>query len=54
MKNNQPFTFPATHVFQSKMVAASGTVTQVDSNIGVGTQAPPPINGGTAPALSSV
>ena len=39
----------ATHVFQNKMVAASGAVTQVASNNGVGTQSPPPINGVTAP-----
>ena len=32
------------------MLAASETVTQVASNNGGGTQAPPPINSNTAPA----
>ena len=32
------------------MVAESGIVPQVASNNGVGTQAPPPINGSTDPA----
>ena len=50
MTNNQPSTFPATHVFQEKMAAVSSTVTQVASNNGGDTQAPPPTNGGTAPA----
>ena len=48
-KNNQPFTLPATHAFQNKIVPASGTVPQVDSNNGVINQYPPPINDGTAP-----
>ena len=50
VKNNQPFTLPATHAFQNKMVPASGTVPQVDSNNGGSTQYPPPINGVTDPA----
>ena len=50
VKNNQPSTLPATHVFQKKMVAASGTVTQVASNNGGGNQSPPPIISGTDPA----
>ena len=41
---------PSTHVFQKKMVAERGTVTQVASNNGGGTQSPPPINFSTAPA----
>ena len=49
VQNNQPFTLPATHVFQNKMASASSTVPQVSSNNEVGTQAPPPINGGTYP-----
>ena len=49
VKNNQPFTLPATHVFQNKMVATIDTVTQAASNNGGGTQAPTPINIGTAP-----
>ena len=49
VQNNKPFTLPATHVFQKKMVAASGTFHQVDSNNGVGTQSLPPINDGTYP-----
>ena len=48
VKNNQPFTFPDTHVFQQKMTAASGTVTQVTSNNGGWTQALTSINVGTA------
>ena len=47
VKNNQPFTFPANHVFQKKMVEESGTVPQFASNNGGGTQSPPPINSGT-------
>ena len=49
MQNNQPLTFPATHLFQNKMVSASITVPQVASNNGGVTQDPLPINGGTAP-----
>ena len=49
MQNNQPFTLTNTHVFQNKMVAASGTVTQVDSNNIGGTQSLPPFNGDTYP-----
>ena len=48
MKNNQPFTLPAIHVFQNKMVSASYTVPQVDSNNVGGTQYLPPINYNTA------
>ena len=48
VKNNQPFTLPATHVFQNKMVAAIVTVTQVTSNNIVVTQYLSHINGGTA------
>ena len=50
VKNNQPFTLPATHVFK-KMVSGSNTVPQVASNNGGGTQYPPPINVGTSPDL---
>ena len=50
VKNNQPFTLPATHVFKNKMVASSVTVNQVALNNVGGTQAPPPINGDTTPA----
>ena len=39
----------ATHVFQKKMLASSGTFTQVASNNGGGNQSPPPINVGTSP-----
>ena len=49
VQNNQPFTLPATHSFQKKIVSASGTVPQVASSNGGGTQSPPPINGGTDP-----
>ena len=38
---------PATHVFQNKILAASGKVPQVASNNGVGNQYPPPIDGVT-------
>ena len=51
MKNIQPFNLPATHVFQRKIVSASGTVPQVASNNGGFNQSSHPINGGTAPAL---
>ena len=40
----------AAHIFKNKMASASGKVTQVASNIGGGTQALTPINGGTATA----
>ena len=49
MQNNQPFTLPDTNVFQKKMASASGKSPQVHYNNGGGTQAPPPINGDTAP-----
>ena len=49
VKNNQPFTFPDTHGFQKKILASSGTVPQVASDNGGGTQSPPPINNGTDP-----
>ena len=48
--NNRPFTLPANHVFQKKMVGTRVTVPQVASNNGGDTQAAPPINGGTSPA----
>ena len=54
MQNNQPLTFPATHLFQNKMVSASITVPQVASNNGGVTQDPLPINGGTDPAPAPV
>ena len=54
VKNNQPFTFPDTHVFQKKIAVSSSTVLQVASNHLGGTQAPPPINGGTDPDSVSV
>ena len=50
LQNNQPFTLPATSVFQKKMVSASITVHQVASNNVGCTQSPPPIHGGTDPA----
>ena len=37
VKNNQPLAFPFTHVFQKKMVSASGTFPQFASNNGGGT-----------------
>ena len=49
VQNNQPFTLPATHVFGKKMLSESGTVPQVASNNGYGTQSPTPINGNTDP-----
>ena len=51
VKNNQPLTLSDNYVFQNIMIASISTVTQVVSNHGVVTQYPPPINGGTSPAL---
>ena len=50
VKNNQPVTLPATHLFKNKLISESVTVTQVDSNNGGGTQFPTPTNGVTATA----
>ena len=48
--NNQPFAFPIAYLFPKTIAAASGTVPQVASNNGEGTQAPPPINDVTDPS----